>query len=275
MADVLIGQGLSALPGTGQGQVFWGQVRRAQYTLRGFTASTTTPFSGNTPAGILVYDTALAYAGTSGNTPGAEFDMDHVDGLQLIVSNNGSGQTLSGITLTDWDTLPSGVAVPGQSYTTATNVATGVSVTLSALSLASGQAVRLWVPIVAGALRQWYANPTYAVAVTSGTGSLEVRTIPTYGSVRLTGSNALTATLQTVTTAGTAVQLPSIVCREVTLIALKGNTGSIYVGESNVSSSTYGAELDAKDSITLPVDNANLVWLNCSVSGEGVSYVAV
>ena len=195
MADVLIGQGLSALPGTGQGQVFWGQVRRAQYTLRGFTASTTTPFSGNTPAGILVYDSALAYAGTSGNTPGAEFDMDHVDGLQFIVSNDGSGQTLSGITLTDWDTLPSGVAVPGQSYTTATNVATGASVTLSSLSLATGQAVRLWVPIVAGSLRQWYVNPTYAAAVTSGTGGLEVRTIPTYGSVRLTGRNATGPTL--------------------------------------------------------------------------------
>lgn len=275
MADVLVGQGLSALPGTGQGQVFWGQVRRAQYTLRGFTASTTTPFSGNTPAGILVYDSALAYAGTSGNTPGAEFDMDHVDGLQIIISNDGSGQTLSGITLTDWDTLPSGVAVPGQSYTTATNVATGASVTLSSLSLASGQAVRLWVPIVAGALRQWYVNPTYAAAVTSGTGSLEVRTIPTYGSVRLTSSNAITAAIQTVTTAGTRVQLPSIACREVTLIALKDNTGSIYVGGGNVSSSVYGAELQAKDSITLALDNASLAWLDCSVSGEGVSYVAV
>lgn len=275
MADVLIGQGLSALPGTGQGQVFWGQVRRAQYTLRGFTASTTTPFSGNTPAGILVYDSALAYAGTSGNTPGAEFDMDHVDGLQFIVSNDGSGQTLSGITLTDWDTLPSGVAVPGQSYTTATNVATGASVTLSSLSLATGQAVRLWVPIVAGSLRQWYVNPTYAAAVTSGTGGLEVRTIPTYGSVRLTGSSVLTAAIQTVTTAGTAVQLPTIACREVTLIGLRTNTGSIYVGGNNVSSSAYGAELQAKDSITLTVDNANLVWINSSVSGEGVSYVAV
>ncbi len=93
--------------------------------------------------------------------------------------------------------------------------------------------------------------------------------------VSLVGSNALTGAIQTVATAGTRVQLPNIACREVTLIGLKNNTGSIYVGGGNVSASVYGAELQAKDSITLAVDNANLVWLDCSVSGEGISYVAV
>ncbi len=268
-------QGIPQLPRTGQGEALWGLVRRQQTQQFAFAASTTTPFSGNTPAGVIVYDSALTYNAAAQASELGELDLDHMDGLQLIISNYSSGQVLSGITLTDWDTLPSGVAVPGQSYTTATNVATGASVTLSALALASGSAVRLWAPVQNASQRQWVVNPTYAAAVTIGTGLFEVRATPTYGSVRLTGSNVLTGAIQIVTTAGARVQLPSITCREVTLIALKDNTGSIYVGGNNVSSSVYGAELQAKDSLTLTVDNANLIWLDCSVSGEGISYVAV
>lgn len=190
MADVLIGQGISAAPRTGQGEILWDKVRRSQYTLRGFPASTTTPFSALTPPGILIWDAALAYVTPSGSTPGAEFEMSDVSGFQIIISNNGSGQTLSGITLSDYDTLPSGIAVPSQSYTTATNMATGASVTLSSLNLANNAAIRLWVPVNNGCLRQLYLNPTYAAAVTAGTGSLEVRVIPEYSSVALKGSLA-------------------------------------------------------------------------------------
>jgi hypothetical protein len=189
MADILIGQGISAAPRTGAQEILWNRIRRSQYTLRGFPAATTTPFSGNTPPGILVFDAATNYVGTPSSTPGAEFEMSELAGVQLIVSNNASGQVLSGVTLSDYDTLPSGVVVPGQSYLTATNLATGASATLSALNLASGSAVRLFVPINQGSLRQLYIEPTYAAAVTVGTGSLEVRTIPEYSSgfTQLTG----------------------------------------------------------------------------------------
>ncbi|MCL6455064.1 MAG: hypothetical protein K6T78_15765 [Alicyclobacillus sp.] len=93
--------------------------------------------------------------------------------------------------------------------------------------------------------------------------------------VSLTGSNAINAGVVTATSANTATQLPNVSCREVTVIGLKGNTGQIYVGGSNVSTSTYGAELDPKDSITIAVNNANLVWFVATVAGEGISYVAV
>jgi len=93
--------------------------------------------------------------------------------------------------------------------------------------------------------------------------------------VQLTGSNAIKCAVQTVTTAGTRVQLPNYACREVTIIALRTNTGRIYVGGSDVSSTVYGADLGPQDSITLPVSNTNLIYIDASVSGEGISYVAI
>ena len=95
------------------------------------------------------------------------------------------------------------------------------------------------------------------------------------GNTQLTGSNAVQGAVQNVTTAGTRVQLPSIACREITIIALRANTGYIYVGGSDVSDTVYGAELAALDSITIAVENANLLYIDASVSGEGVSYVTV
>ena len=93
--------------------------------------------------------------------------------------------------------------------------------------------------------------------------------------VKLTGSTAIKGAVQNVTTAGTRVQLPAYPCREVTLIAKDSNTGVIFVGGSDVSSSVYGVKLNVRDSITLNVSNTNLIFLDSSVSGEGVSYVAI
>jgi len=185
-------QGVPVVPQDQNGARFYGKLRRQQQNNWPFPASTTTPFSGNTPAGVRVWDAALSYAATQGATPTGEFELAEIHGVQLILANNNSGQTLSGITLTDWDEAPSsGLAIPGQSYTTAINLATGASVTLSALNLASGSAIRLWVPINSASLRFLVVNPTYAAAVTAGTGSLETIAIPEYGTVQLSGSLAL------------------------------------------------------------------------------------
>lgn len=92
---------------------------------------------------------------------------------------------------------------------------------------------------------------------------------------QLTGSSLAVANVQNVTTAGTRVQLSAVACREITIIAKRANTGYIYVGSATVSSTVYGAELEAKDSITIPVSNTNEIYIDASVSGEGISYVAV
>lgn len=78
-----------------------------------------------------------------------------------------------------------------------------------------------------------------------------------------------------VTTAGTRVQLPNMPCTEVTIIARRLNIGYIYAGMSNVSSLSFGVELAAKESFTFGVSNLNMIYIDASVSGEGISYVAL
>jgi hypothetical protein len=193
-------QGVLAIPQDGSTGRLWagGRTRRAITTQFGFPASTTTPFSGNTPAGVIAWDAALAYNAAGSATGYGEFDLSDLTGFEITVSNAGSGQTLSGITVQDYDTLPSGLAVPGASYTSATNVATGAAVTLSALNLANNAVVRLWIPITTAQQRKLVVNPTYGAAVTAGTGALELRVVPTFGTVSLSGSLApLTAAAPT------------------------------------------------------------------------------
>jgi hypothetical protein len=86
----------------------------------------------------------------------------------------------------------------------------------------------------------------------------------------LKGANVLN-----VTTAGTRVRLPDIPGRLVTIVANKGNTGSIFAGMITVSSSVFGVELEAKDSFDFQVSNANEIYIDSSVNGEGISYVVV
>jgi hypothetical protein len=80
----------------------------------------------------------------------------------------------------------------------------------------------------------------------------------------------------TVTTAGTRVQLltSSTPAKSVTIKALIGNTGHIYVG-NNFVSSTVGFVLEAGDTVSLNFADLSNIWLDCSVNGEGVTYLGV
>jgi hypothetical protein len=93
--------------------------------------------------------------------------------------------------------------------------------------------------------------------------------------VNVVGSKNLNHGLVTVDTPGISKQLPNVPCIEVTVIARKGNTGSIFAGGIGVSASSFGVELGADGSYTFKVSNANMVYIDSSVGGEGISYVAV
>lgn len=77
-------------------------------------------------------------------------------------------------------------------------------------------------------------------------------------------------------TAGTRVQLSSssVPAKSITLKAKTGNTGTIYVGDSAVSSSN-GFELTSGDTLSIDIDNLNDVWIVSTVNAEGVSFVYV
>jgi hypothetical protein len=78
-----------------------------------------------------------------------------------------------------------------------------------------------------------------------------------------------------VTTAGVRVALATTqaISSGVTIKALVGNTGVIYVGDSTVAS-TNGLALAPGDTIFLEIANLTTVNLDSSVSGEGVTYIA-
>lgn len=76
----------------------------------------------------------------------------------------------------------------------------------------------------------------------------------------------------TVSTAGTRVQLSSNACNRITIVANRANTGYIYVGGSDVSSTVHAIELQTKDTATFYVSNTNQLWIDSSVNGEGVSF---
>lgn len=79
---------------------------------------------------------------------------------------------------------------------------------------------------------------------------------------------------KTVTTAGTEVALASTqAIHHVTIKALHANTGMIFVGKNPVTSST-GFVLDAGEQIFVEVDDLADVYIDSSVNGEGVSYIA-
>lgn len=89
------------------------------------------------------------------------------------------------------------------------------------------------------------------------------------------GSESLKGAIENVTTAGVRVQFPDYACREITIIAKEENSGVIYIGGSDVSSTVYGVKLKARDSITLKLSNTSLIHIDSSVDGEGISYVAI
>ena len=109
---------------------------------------------------------------------------------------------------------------------------------------------------------------------------LPIKIDPTTGRL-LTSTVTTTSTPSTiyngstdVTTAGTAVALgSSTTIKSVVVKAKYANTGTIYIGDASVSSSN-GIELQAGDAIGIDIDDLSTVYIDASVNGEGVNYLA-
>ena len=88
-------------------------------------------------------------------------------------------------------------------------------------------------------------------------------------------STAITTGTKTVTTAGTAVALAaSTICESVLIYPLETNTGVIYVGGSTIEAAN-GRALYIGDAVSIKIDNLSKVYIDASVSGEGVGYTAL
>ena len=92
-------------------------------------------------------------------------------------------------------------------------------------------------------------------------------------------SPTLISSAQTVSSAGTAVALSSSSQRvkSLTVVAKPGNTGQVYVGGSDVASTTNSG-LAPGDSVILPAVNwldLKDVFIDVDTNGEGVDFYAV
>lgn len=98
--------------------------------------------------------------------------------------------------------------------------------------------------------------------------------VPISGTVTVAVPTTIYHAKKTVTTAGTRVALASSqAVRSVCIKALQTNAGYIYVGDTSTSSTT-GFQLLAGDTISLDIANLNTVYIDSSVSGEGVTYIS-
>jgi hypothetical protein len=107
------------------------------------------------------------------------------------------------------------------------------------------------------------ANTTFAVTNTGTFATQETPATTIYNGKKV------------VTTAGTRVALTSSqAVKSVTIKALVANTGIIYVGDGAVAAAN-GYALSAGDTISLDIANLATINLDSSVSGEGVTFVAI
>lgn len=96
--------------------------------------------------------------------------------------------------------------------------------------------------------------------------------------MRLGNRSSITTGEKTVTTTGTAEQLPDVEVPEgfaVTVTAKHTNVGRVYLGGTKVEAEARTANLDVEDYETFYVTNLNKVWIDAENDGEGIFYKVV
>ena len=83
---------------------------------------------------------------------------------------------------------------------------------------------------------------------------------------------------KTITSAGTAEKLTagSVTAKRVIITALESNTGAVVIGGASVVASLasrQGVVLYATQSLELSIDDLTKIYLDVTVSGEGVTYL--
>lgn len=78
------------------------------------------------------------------------------------------------------------------------------------------------------------------------------------------------------TTSGirTAISITSVPIKSILIKAVITNTGTMYIGNSTVSSSN-GYPLVAGESVSLDISNLNTIYIDSSVNGESITYIAI
>ena len=92
---------------------------------------------------------------------------------------------------------------------------------------------------------------------------------------KLNPATALVASVQVTVNTGAEVQLANnVATRGVTLKARSGNNGKIFIGLTGVTTST-GFELNAGDSVSIPVSNSNLIYARADTDSLILCYMVI
>lgn len=121
-------------------------------------------------------------------------------------------------------------------------------------------------------------NAAFGTAGTPDSQVMSIQGITSMTPVSVTGTvdpttpSTLVAFVTTVTTAGTRVQLGSNAVIAGIVQAPSTNTGIVYVGGSNVSSTVFGAELQPGQASGIQIDNTNKLWVDSASNGDRVAF---
>jgi hypothetical protein len=116
------------------------------------------------------------------------------------------------------------------------------------------------------------------VALLAGGIAATVASTTLTATVNPAGVAAVVSGRQVVVTAGTSVQLSTQACKSVAITAGTANTGIIVVGDSAVVAAVAtrkGTPLSAGDTLIAGVSNMNLLYMDATVSGEGVTWMVL
>ena len=198
--------------------------------------------------------TVVPISGTVTTTPpsNASTNIDQINGITPLMGNGVTGTGSLRVTVASDNSavpiLAASLPLPSGASTSAKQPALGTSGTPS--------------------------SDVITIQGTSGMRAVVIDGTATTQPVSIAAPTLIYHNKKTVTTAGTRVALAaSQAVRSVCIKALAINTGYIYVGDSSLSS-TNGFQLLAGESVSLDISNLNTIYIDSSVSGEGVTYIS-
>lgn len=111
-----------------------------------------------------------------------------------------------------------------------------------------------------------------------GSGNSQFITTDTDGHLQIdilseVAQSTLVAFITDIPSAGTRVQLANNTVIAGVLQAPSTNTGSVYVGGSDVSSAVFGSELQPGQAIGVAIDNTNNIYVDTSSSGNDIAFL--
>ncbi len=225
--------------------------------------STNTNFGAASEQGVSIIDPVSGYVAGVSTTQGMKSSVLDVLGISTAGQKAMAG-SVPVVIASDQAVFPVNVQLSGTALKDDANFGDGVTSGVASIHprLFNGTSYDRWRGDTTSGAWVNVKNTTLAVTQ-SGTWTVGISSNTSVGSAQAT-----------VTTAGTRVQLGTNTCKSVTVKAKGTNTGLIYVGTSTVASSN-GLILNAGEAVSMDITNTNLVYIDSSVNGEGVSYIFV